>query len=187
MSDQTNSAGMSKLVYVVIALVAIIGLLAGLLVSKATTSEPALSTNQTQIGTSPNSVPGQRRTAQNADPYQDDVRRIVRNMPRERRREILQRAMKNVENLGYESPKALRQKRQNARRRSFEIARTEPFDVDAMRKAIADVNEINQKLVDQGVELTIEVLQLMTPEERKTASERGLSRREQRRERRNRD
>ncbi|NNC37831.1 MAG: periplasmic heavy metal sensor [Acidimicrobiales bacterium] len=196
MSEQTNSTGVSNWIYVVIVLVAIIGLLAGLLISKATTPEPVLTVAQVQTdtpvvtGTDPTPRP-----PANPDATQQDISRIVRNLSRERRREVLQQAMKNVEKSGYERPRVLMENRQQARRKSFEIARTEPFDAAAMRKAIEEVNKINQEMVNQGTDLTIEVLQLMTPAERKAATqrrpmtrrERVQQRRENRRQRRNQD
>lgn len=193
MSENTNSESVTKWVYAVIVLVAIIGLLAGLLISKAATPNSVTPTATVLTETPPNG--GTPPPPPNGDSAEQDVKRIVRNLTPARRREVVQQALKNIEKSGYERPRAMLQKRQQARRRAFEITRTEPFDPDAMRRALDEVHKINVEMAKQGTDLTIEVLQLMTQEERKAATQRDprtrrdrvQQRREDRRQKRRRD
>ena len=193
MNEPANTVGVTKWVYAVIALVAIIGLLAGLLISQATTPAPISTTAQFQTDTPPEN--GNNPPPKNPDGADQDVRRIVRNLTPARRLEVLHQAMKNVEKTGYERPRDMFKKRQQARRKTLEIARSEPFDPDAMRSALEDVHKVNLEMAKHGTDLTIEVLQLMTPEERKAATQgraktrrdRNRQRREKRQERRQQD
>lgn len=183
MSENANTAGVTKWVYAVIILVAIIGLLVGLLISQATTPEPVSTIPHYQTDVPPEN--GRRPPPANPNAAEHDVRRIVRNLTPARRREVLQQAMKNVGNLDYKSPRVMMQKRKQAQRQMLETARTEPFDPNAMRKALEDMHKVNLEMIKHGTDLTIEVLQLMTPEERKASTQRRpMTKRERTRQRR---
>jgi hypothetical protein len=132
----------------------------------------------------PTDVPTQRPPG-GQDGAQEDVRRIVRNLAPARRREVLQKAMRNLNISNDDRPRALMRQRAEARQRAIALARADTLDAEAMRKALDEVHAINAKLAAQGTDLTIEVLQLMTPAERKAAAQRRpLTRRERIRQRR---
>jgi uncharacterized membrane protein len=191
---KTGTNTTSYWVFAVIGLVAVCGLLAGLLLSKsvapaagdATPAQLSQTVDPLTPPTDepPTDVPTQRPPG-GQDGAQEDVRRIVRNLAPARRREVLQKAMRNLNISNDDRPRALMRERGEARQRAIALARADTLDVEAMRKALDEVHAINAKLAAQGTDLTIEVLQLMTPEERKAAARRpALTRRERVRQRR---
>lgn len=155
MSEAPKNTGISKWVYIVIASVAINGLLVGLLLSK-------------NIGSGP--IPGTRaHHKMAADGFPDDSRRMVRHLSQERRREIMRAAYENLDIDKKHRPRELFAERRKARERSLKIAGTDPLDIEALRKSLEDVRSLNEKLATQGDLLIVEVLQLMTPQERESA------------------
>ena len=184
MSDTPNNSttSTSNWVFVVIGLVAIIGLLAGLLISKSTNPTVA-TTPYTQ--TSPQ-IDGPPRGGPKAGP-ENEVRHILRSVSSERRREILDKASANFGSAEIR-PRALIEQRHQARRKVVDLASAETLDQDALRAAMDEMQKINAEIAAHGADLTIEVLKHMTPEERKTAGERRMkNRQERRRKRRDRD
>jgi uncharacterized membrane protein len=170
MSENVNSNGVSLGMVVLIASIALNGLLAGYLIAK-----PA-QINQPKFEGPQNPGGGGQDVG--------DARRIVGQLPPERRREILDTALKNLNVSADERPRALFQKRQLARRVAVELAMSDPLDRDALTRALKDVREINSRLAVQGDALILEVLHLMTPEERKQAAQNNVRKRRQNRDQR---
>ena len=176
MSDAGKSNGVSLGMVVLIASIALNGLMAGFIIAKTNAPNPT-------VVERPQNPP---KGGQNVG----DARRIVGHLAPERRREILDTALKNLDISADERPRVLFQQRRLARRKSIEIATAEPLDSQAIAQALKDVREINEKLAVQGDALILEVLQLMTPEERKQAAQSSGKRRRddrQRRRQRNKD
>jgi len=183
MSDSPNSSSNTPWVYAVIALVALVGLLAGLLISKSTAPEP-VSVTSTQTAPTDNG-PTQAEPGKAPD-ARDDARRIVRRLSPERRPEVLEKAIANTQGSDRERPRALLEKRKQARLKVLELSQAETLDTDALRAALDEVQKFNGELAAHGNDLAIEVLNQMTFEERKAAAtrKRPLTRRERQRERR---
>lgn len=171
MSEASKSNSVSLGMVVLIFSIALNGLMAGYIMAKTGTPEPVA------IERPQGSQPGHQSVG--------DARRIVGHLPPARRREILETAFKTLNVSADERPRALFQKRQVARRKTVELAVSEPLDLAALQKALEDVRQINDKLAVQGDALILEVIQLMTPQERQQAVQtNGQRRRDDRQHRR---
>jgi uncharacterized membrane protein len=154
-SDSAKTGGISATLVVLILSVAINGLLAGLVLSNT-------------VGPRNNGAgPPPAQTGGEALPQ--DARRMVRHLSNERRREVIREAFGSLDIQRSDQPRALFVKRQEARQRALKLAGAEELDIDAIKKALHDVRDLNGKLATQGDELLMEVLQIMTPEERASA------------------
>ena len=172
MNDAGKSNNVSLGMVILIASIALNGLMAGYIIAKTSTPNPVL------VERSGNPQSGTQNVG--------DARRIVGHLPAKRRRELLETAFKNLNVSAEERPRALFQNRQMARRKAMHLALSDPLDDVAMTKALEDVRQINNRLAIQGDALVIEVLQLMTPEERKQTAQTSVQGRRDERQRRRR-
>lgn len=170
MSETGKSNGVSVGMIVLIASIALNGLLGGYLLAKSSAPTPTTIVNP--------------ETPQRSGPDIGDARHIVGGLDRDRRREILDTAFKNLNIERDQRPRALMQQRRKAQQRAKALGTADPLDRDALKAALQDVRAINTKLAVQGDALVLEVLSLMTAEERQQASQNNRKRRQDRQRRR---
>jgi len=170
MNETGKSNGVSVGMVVLIASIALNGLLGGYLLAKSSAPAPTPIVNP--------------KTPQQTGPNIGDARHIVSGLDRERRRAILDTAFKNLNIENEERPRALMQQRRIAQRRAKELGTADTIDRDALKAALEDVRTISTKLAVQGDALVLEVLSLMTVEERKQATLNNRKRRQDRQRRR---
>lgn len=170
MSEIGKSSGVSVGMIVLIASIALNGLLGGYLLAKSAAPTPTPIENL--------------QNPPRSNPNIGDARHIVGRLDRERRREILDTAYKNLNIEKEQRPRALMQQRRLAQQRAKALGTADPLDREALKDALANVRSINTKLALQGDALVLELLTLMTPEERKQAAQNNRKRRQDRQRRR---
>ena len=154
-SGNKHQTSLPHWVWVLLVSVAINGLLAGLLMAKSLTPKPHKPDPiQTQFA----------RTSGHNNP-----RRLVKDLPAERRRQVLHRALKNLEQTKGRRPARLFKQRRAAKIRIEKLLRGEKFDLHALEKSLQDIRSINQELAVFGDQMMVEVLRQLTPEEREVA------------------
>lgn len=91
---------------------------------------------------------------------------ILRDLSEERRAELQPAARE-----GFESVRPARIEMFRAQRRVNELIGNEPFDQEALEDAFAQLRELSMDYQALSHERTIELLELLTPEERQAATE----------------
>ncbi|MCF6219755.1 MAG: periplasmic heavy metal sensor [Robiginitomaculum sp.] len=168
-TDTTPVPPINKWIIALLISIAVNGLLAGLLLSKQV--KPA----------GPGSDWSRSQHAVQIRP--NGPRHLVRNLPPERRKQVMMTAMKNLESQGNEHPRKLFKRLRQAKHKTMRLLRAEELDTKAIEQSLAEIRTLNQKLAVSGDALMIEVLAQLTSAERKAAEAALRQRKVQRRQR----
>lgn len=172
-TDTTPTRTRNSWIIALLVSIAVNGLLIGLLLSKQT--------KPSRDGTNMPSFQGSMQIAPKMAP--SDPRYLVRILEPARRKQVMKTAMKNLKLQGTEHPRHLFKKLRQAKFNTMRLLRADELDIKAVELSLAEIRTLNQKLAISGDALMIEVLQQLTPAERK-AAERALKNREKNRRRR---
>jgi len=145
------------------------GLLFGLLLSKQ--AKPNLPTVETQI----------TKTGGRVLPTEPG--KFIRALPPERRKQVMIAAYKNLDYKAGDRPRQLFRKLRRAQKQTVKLIKAEDFDLKAIEKSLAETRTLKHKLSISGDAMIIEVLNQLSPQERKDAVQAMRNRHEMRRKR----
>jgi len=155
MSDTPKQNTLSIGLIVLIASVALNGLLAGMLLAGKNTSGPP----PVQV----------RAQQQSGAALPSDPRRMLNHLPKQRRQQVLKRALRGIDSGERKKFRSLRHDLEAARRQVFLKAEVEPLDIAAFEKSLVDLGHARNNLTKASDKLIVKILQELTPEERQTA------------------
>lgn len=100
---------------------------------------------------------------------QGEPRRILRQLPPQRRRQVMQQALKEIKSTDKRQYRQLTNQITKARRNVFEQASRDTLDIVALEQAMNTLQSANTNLTTASDTLMVHILQNLTREERKTA------------------
>lgn len=148
--------------------VALNGLLAGILISNQAGPKSADLQIAPFIPAPQHSV--KRRAPRNgplASEAYDNPRVLISHLSPPRRKEVMGRAMKHIRTRSERSPHELLIELRKSHKQTLELLRADTLDPDALKTILAKNRELKQRLALQGDALVLEMLNQLTPEERK--------------------
>lgn len=158
---------MPKWIYVLVASVALNGLLAGLLIATTTQVKPEIvMLTDTQAGISHREPP--HKMTLHRSVY-DNPRGLIAHLAPERRRDVMSTAMKQLKKQDVQAPHELLMALRKSHKQTQRLLQVDTIDEQALQASLKENRVLKEKLARQGDALVLEILRQLTSKERKGA------------------